>query len=203
MEEIRSTEALGREILEDARKKAHKIMNTSEEALDSQNRDWEKKTNTAIESLKKNYADRIKREGEEISARSPMDKRRLRSEFYSQCLEKAMHDFLNSLPRAELLSILEKELSEHLQACEEDFSRLGADVLYSGMDLSEAEELLKKLPLKGSLKKDPNAYELPSLVIDTKAVRISVSVESAASSLLKDKRSMLAAALLGEGVLND
>jgi hypothetical protein len=46
-------------------------------------------------------------------------------------------------------------------------------------------------------------HEFPSLVINTRTLKITSSVESAAAALLRDKRAELAAALLGEGVLND
>ena len=51
MEELRSTEVLDREILEDARKKAQKILKTAEDAHAAQAQDWDKKINGAVESI--------------------------------------------------------------------------------------------------------------------------------------------------------
>ena len=77
MEELRSTEVLDKEILEDARKKAHKILQTADEALEAQNRDWEKKIQRSVKSIKRTYEARLKKTTEEIFARFPLDQRRL------------------------------------------------------------------------------------------------------------------------------
>ena len=50
---------------------------------------------------------------------------------------------------------------------------------------------------------DSVVREFPLIFIETKTFRIIASVKSASKNLLKEKRAELAAALLGEGVLND
>ena len=80
MEELRTTEVLGNEILEDARKKALKILKTADETLETQNRDWDKKIKRQLDSIRKTYEERTKKTNEEIQARLPLDRRRLRSE---------------------------------------------------------------------------------------------------------------------------
>ncbi|MCL2318869.1 MAG: ATPase [Treponema sp.] len=228
MEEIRSTEVLDREILEDARKKALKILKTADDSLEVQKRDWEKKQAEAVGSLKDVYAERLKRTGGEILARLPLDKRRLRAESSEAYLVKAMDDYLRSLTRETLLSILERELRKLLGAWargEEGTPSIPqAKVLYSGMSLAETKEALKKAVTllgreSGGLSADktnPEQWEysedrkdmsgkegFPSIVIDTRGLKLTASVASAAGALLEEKRAELAAALLGEGVLND
>ena len=201
MEELKSTEVLDRELLEDARKKAYKILKTAEETLVAQTQDWERRTQDAVNSIRKVYEGQTKKASDEILARFPLDKRRLRSETAERLLKKAMDDFLRSLSREKLVSILERELAERLKvSCDEGE---GGTILYSGMSPSEADALLKKLPGAWKLKEDPFVHEFPSVVINTKSIRITASVDAAADALLKDKRAELAAALLGEGVLND
>ena len=201
MEELKSTEALDREILDDARKKAHKILKTAEETLTAQTREWEQKTQDAVSSVRKAYEAQTKKAGDEIMARFPLDKRRLRLESAEKFLKKAMDDFLRSLSREKLVSILERELTERLKVSPDEGE--GGTILYSGMSPSEADALLKKLPGAWKLKEDPFVHEFPSIVINTQSMRITASVDAAADALLKDKRAELAAALLGEGVLND
>ena len=222
MEELRSTEVLDKEILEDARKKAYKILQTADDALAAQNRDWEKKVKRSVNSIQKAYETRLKKTTEEIYARLPLDKRRLRSETAEKFLVKAMNDFLRGLNREALLSILINELSGRIKACinEKAFQEKPAFIVrYSGMSFSETEELLKKVPVSanaffgsayeteesGDLEfaEDTVVHEFPFIVISTQDLKITASVEEAASALMKDKRAELIAALLGQEALND
>ena len=199
MEELKSTETLDREILEDARKKALRILKTAEETLTSQGRSWEKKTKETLETIRKIYAERIKKQEEEILARLPLDKRRLRSKISDGFIANAMTSFLHSIKREQLLSILEKDISEHLRASVIDEENIPM-VTYSGLSLAEARNILKK---DWTFIEDKIAREFPSIIINTENMKITASVETAAANLLKDKRAELAQALLGEGVLND
>jgi len=230
MEELRTTEVLDREIQEDARKKAFKILKNADDALGAQDRDWEKKTQDALESIRNVYAERTKRETDEILARLPLDKRRLRMERYESFLGKAMNDFLRGLKRETLLSILERELLERFKAWADGekgkASMTAAEVRYAGLGLPEAKELLKRVindlgkksdnfaPDKTKvenweLKEDtPNVnvsavHEFPFVVINTQSLKLAASVEDAAAALLEEKRAELAVALFGEGVLDD
>ena len=230
MEEIRTTEVLDREILEDARKKAAKILKNTDDTLGTQDRDWEKKTQDALGSIRSVYADRTKRETDEILARLPLDKRRLRMERYERVLAQVIKDFLGGLKREEILSIMERELLDRFKAwadAEKAASSMSeAQVRYSGLSLSETRELLKKViselgkksgnfvPDKTKvenweLKEDTSGvdvsadHKFPSVVINTQSMKLAASVEDAAGNLLEEKRAELAAALFGEGVLDD
>ena len=230
MEELRTTEVLDKEILEDARKKAFKILKTADDTLTAQKLDWEKKEKKAISSIQRTYAARLKKTEAEIYARLPLDKRRLRSEVAEGLLQKAMGDFLRSQKRETLLSVLERKLAAQLKAFAEDATAKDAsvkdtsvkdteveeaEIRYSGMDLAEAKALLQKAinapvsesssPFGGGFRytEETQANEFPSVIVDTTAMKISASVEGTATALLKEKRAELAAALLGEGVLSD
>ena len=159
MEELLSTEALDNEILEDARKKAFKILKTADDTLEEQSRDWEKKIEESLQSIRDVYRRRVKNSEVEILARLPLDKRRMRSEISESSLSKAMREFLLALKRETLLSILENEISKRL----EDFNCGGAVVKFSGLNLSEAKGILKKVSLPADLKKGSHAlyYPLP------------------------------------------
>jgi len=215
MEELRTIEILNLEIMEDAQGKASMILQNADDALKTKSREREAKLQEALDSVRKDYAERTKKIHEEIFTRFPLDKRRLRIEFSEAALLKAMDDFFRSLPRKKLLSILEQGLSERFKACSYSSVESGkTEVRYSGMELSEARELLLKAmnppnpepgdPLRGmEFLEDPHSPEFPSIVINTGTVRIISSVEAVAAHLLKEKRAELAEALLGGGVLND
>ena len=209
MEELRSTEALGNEILEDARKKAQKILKTAEDTLAAQNHDWDRKIKRSVDSIRKTYAARTKKTNDEIQARLPLDKRRLRSETTEKFIVKAMEEFLWTLSREKLLRILEMELGPRLEACADDIAHHRCVIRYSGLGLEEAKAVLEKMPLKMSnqgdweFKADSVVREFPMIVVETKALKLFASVKSASKTLLKNKRAELTAALLGEGALND
>jgi len=209
MEELRTIEILDLEIMEDARGKASKILKAADDILKNKKLERAKKLEEALVSARKDYAERTKRIHEEIFTRFPLDKRRLRVEFAEDTLLKKTDDFLRALPREKLLFILEQKLSGCFKACTGNKNDLdGAELLYSGMELSEARELVKKAmntpgPEPMKFREDPVNHEFPSIVINTRSIRIIASVEAAAANLLKEKRAELAEALLGEGVLND
>jgi hypothetical protein len=116
-----------------------------------------------------------------------------------------MDDFLRTLSREKLILVLERELSARLNACAEDIAQHRSIVRYSGLSLDEAKAVLEKMPHKGDweFKEDTVVREFPLIFIESKVLKMIASVKSASKTLLKDKRAELAAALLGEGVLND
>lgn len=211
MEELRTTEVLEREILEDARKKAYKILKTADDTLTAQTLDWEKKISEAIASARKTYETRQKKGNEEIFARFPLDKRRQRSETFEGFLVRAMDDFLRSLKREDVLLLLKLILLERLEAGETGRCHK-AEVQYSGISLSEAKQVLgNALPPDVSFTElkditrihDPAFSGFPFIEVNAGAVRVTASVKAAADELLKERRAELSSALLGEGVLND
>jgi vacuolar-type H+-ATPase subunit H/predicted HTH domain antitoxin len=226
MEELRTTAVLEREILDDARKKAARLLRTADDSLAQQKRDWDKKLADDLESIRKAYMNRMKKTVEDIFARQPLDKRRLRLRTHEEFLSAAINDFLSGLDRTRLLSVLEGELLRLLETVGfENGADSGAAVVrYSGLTLAETQSILKKSSvsfdwqfqedlssndlsfndksLNDSLSRSGHA-RFPLVVIETGAFRITASVEAAAASLLKDNREELAAALLGQGVLHD
>jgi hypothetical protein len=224
MEELRSTEVLDREILEDARKKAFKILKAADDTVQTQSQRWQKKTDRSLKEIRKTYAQRAEKIKEEILARLPLDKRRLRSETAENFLKSALDAFLQGRSREELLAVLEREFTERLaaSALQDDKEKNEKNIIrYSAMDREEAENLLRKLfskisknskdenknalPFKGEweLQKDDALSGSPAFVLNIREAKISASVEDAAGELLKEKRAELASARLGEGVLKD
>ena len=226
MEELRSTEALHREILEDARKKAFRILKSADDSVAAQDKEWDQKFRESVDSLRKTYSEKTGKSTQEVLARLPLDKRRLHSGITQDFLYRAMDDFLRRLSRDKLLAVLKNELSQRLEACFRDNLDLSVSnpvVFYSMMSIQEIRRMLEEIMTahtgtalsasgdhdvkaeiaKWDFREDSHGHEFPFVVIDTPSVRLSVSVENAAQSLLLEKRAELAAALLGEGVLND
>jgi len=227
MEELKNTDVLDREILEDAREKAAKILSDCRDNLVKQKEDWDKKLEMELLSIREHYSVQSENVSLEIFARLPVDQRRMRSEASEKLLLKAMDDFLHSLPREKLLLILERELVGRLRSWAGNREETILEIVtaeFSGMSREEAEAVLRKIPESGNWEirqeaeaasafaaagASPNAAarsiaaNFPSITINTQSMKINASVKSAAAAILKAKRAELSSSLLGEGVLND
>ncbi|MDR1142883.1 MAG: ATPase [Spirochaetaceae bacterium] len=202
MEELQSTEVLDREILEDARKKAFKILKSADDSVAASKALWERKLQKTLEQARMAYAKKAEQSRREIMVKLPLDKRRIRSERIETLLNEAMRGFLASLDRDTLLRILGRELAERAAALEDETSGPGE---LRCRDLSSAElsalgsETFPGAVLKAAgnpLHTESGAF--PAVVVDFPRLRITASVDNAARDLLQDKRAELAEALLGE-----
>lgn len=208
MEELRSTEVLDKEILEDARRKAQRLLKTADEAAAQAAAVWEKKTKAVIAKAKKRYAAKLEGSRNEIMARFPLDKRRCRLAQIETFLNTAMDDYIAALSRDRVLSLLEGELAIRIRRCPE-IAPAPCTVHARGLSGDEIAGLLGRLLPQGTwtVGEEPDRRTVPgrfpALVLDSGRLRITASVDGAALSLLKDKRFELASALLGEAALTD
>ncbi len=208
MEELKSTEALDREILEDARKKAERLLRNADQAAEAASLAWEKKTESDIAELERKHAARVAEKRKETLARLPLDKRRERARRAELLLRSAMSSYLASLPRPRLLSLVRRDLAARIG----ELGTEGLVVTAAAFADGEAEGLLAEVlgARSWSLTEVPRARpsdglgaDLPSLVVEDGDVRVRVSVAAAAEELLREKRAELATALLGEEAAND
>ncbi|MDR1637264.1 MAG: hypothetical protein LBR93_07985 [Treponema sp.] len=144
MEELQSTEVLDREILEDARKKAFRILKGVDDLVKANSDGWEKKTRDAIAELERHYADRRQETVVEILARLPLDMRRIWSEKVEGFLNLAVEGWFESLSREQALAVLDRELDYRLAGCPEFAAARTIQVWFSGLDQAEAGSLVKK-----------------------------------------------------------
>jgi vacuolar-type H+-ATPase subunit H len=211
MEELRSTDILDQEILEDARKKAHRILKTADDTVKSAGEAWEKKTEETIADIGRRYTRREEQTQEEIMARLPLDKRRIRAEKVESFLVSAMEEYLAGLSRERVLSLLEGELAKRFRDCPELADPRNGEIpaTYRGLTQDEAQGLLGRIFPRGAwvLKPAERGFRLPgrfpALVVDARVVRITASIDGVARELLADKRAELVTALLGEDFLGD
>jgi vacuolar-type H+-ATPase subunit E/Vma4 len=212
MEELQSTEVLDREILEDARKKAYRILKTAEESMKTGVATWEKKGDADLAEVRQRYAERVLEMRKELAARLVLDKRRVRSEKIETLLKSAMETYLRGLKRETLLSILEGTLQKQLESLRESGAEAcmesGVKVQYHKVEAVELEAMLNRNLPKGSwtissgnagfIQEEP----FPKIVLDAPEVQISASIVMVAETLLEDKRAELIQALLGAGALS-
>jgi hypothetical protein len=216
MEELQSTDVLDKEILEDARKKARRILKTAEESIAAAAIAWEERAAKDTGELKRSFAIRTEKIREELMARLPLDKRRAYSEKVESLLLSAMQDYLGSLSREKLLGLLEKEL----RRCAGDFVAISAEglpetasgappILVGCRGLTEEELktlITKALPgINWTFERAKDFHKLPgsfpAIIVEAPAVRLTASLDALAAALLEDSRAELVTALLGPSAL--
>ncbi|MDR0584992.1 MAG: hypothetical protein LBG57_11695 [Treponema sp.] len=205
MEELQSTEILDREILEDARKKAYRILKAADETVKAASGVWEKKIGETLEALNEKYAEQRKLAAAEILARLPMDRRRAKAEKIESLLRQAVETWYEGLGRDKVLSILKTELEVRLAECAEFFdSDERVRVLIHKIERAEAGTILKAvLPGKDCvIEETPALSPYPEIILDNRLVRISASIHKTVDFLLREKRAELIESLLGTAALN-
>ena len=196
MEEIRGTEALEREILEDARKRADRIIRKAEENARLLGAQTEQRIKEAISALLSEY--RIKKRTAELEmlSRLPLEKARLDILYRDEILRKALKEALASMnPRLFGLWCVKRLV------CQVELVRKSpAKVLVHGLD-SETMRDIGALFGQGS---DISIEEAPTMKVRGLIVepmdasyRISITENDLLEWLLDEKRGELAAALFG------
>jgi glutamate formiminotransferase len=221
MEELQSTEVLDREILEDARRRAFRILKTADDTVRSNAAVWEKKTADALADLNTRHEERRRRAAEEIMARLPLDQRRAESEKIEALLSRALDLWYAAQSRVRVLNILEGELRRRLGDYPE-FSGRPFRVTFYKLENGEGEALLKKTIPEGQWEINTSGLsaggaagasstgagaaikasgvllgKYPELVLDSPQVRITASVNMLVEELLADYRAELTRALIG------
>ncbi|MFA6505963.1 MAG: ATPase [Treponemataceae bacterium] len=204
MEELRSTEALDREILEDARKKADRALRNADQTAKALEIEWGKKIEADLSALQTKHAQRMVAKRDEINARQPLDKRRLRAERAERLLRLSMEKTLRALPRERVLALLERDLIPRAR-------ELGSATLVvhsNGLSEAETKTLLSHVLPGSSLSfaarvVSEDTDPLPSLVIEGDRITVRVGLAEAGEDILREKRAELATALLGLEALDD
>ncbi len=112
MDELRSSEALEREIRDDARKKAERILKQVDEEIRRLREAAEAQGSAEGERLSERYTQRADQYREEILARLPLEKKRLRIQWAEAELRKALASALSAMPDEELLALALKPLAD-------------------------------------------------------------------------------------------
>jgi vacuolar-type H+-ATPase subunit E/Vma4 len=201
MEELQSTEILDREILEDARKKAGRILKSAEETAAAGAAQWDRKTAEALAGLGARYDAMLQKASAEIMARLPLDERRAKSEIIEGLLAAAADDWVQGLTRERLLALLDQMLKRYAAECPEIQEEKTVKVLLHNLAASEARPLVKRrLPhAECAYSEAPAAHLYPEIIIEAGQVRITSSLRILLDGLLLDKREELVTALVGEG----
>jgi hypothetical protein len=212
MEELLSTDNIHREILDDAKRKAAKILKNAENAIAAAASGWDAKLQKAVDEVKARYDAEIAGKKSEAAARLTMDKARTKLFKITRELEKAMRGFFWTLPRKEALAVLERALAVRLANVKAthaarngppetmDFSGLEAET--RGLTKAETETILGHLSLTAVRIDEGKAgggeqNELPSITLWAGDIKITASIQAEADAMLLSKRAEAAEALFG------
>lgn len=206
MEELRSTDALDREILEDARKKAARALKDAEKNAREAEEKWASKLRADLEELERKHAQRIEAKQRELFARLPLDQRRLRAGRTLGLLRAEMDSVLGGIDRARLVGLLTRDLAERAAALPPEGLRISA----AGLTRAEAETIVaaafpgvKPRPELVIAAADHDPTPSPSLVAEGAGVIVRVGIAAIGEALLREKRAELASALLGPEACDD
>ena len=201
MEELQSTEILDREVLEDARKKAHQILKAAEATVKAKTEEWEKKLQTALAELEAKYAQQAVVATDEIMTRLPMDRRRIKARRIEELLHSAVETWYAGLSRKQVLDLLKKEIAKRLAGGDAVEGKI--QVRIHKIEQQEAQAMLKAvLPGKPfAIEMIHSAAEYPEIILDTKEIRIYASINKMIDFFLATQREELVEALLGKAVL--
>ena len=214
MEELQSTEILDREILEDARKKALRLLKQAEDTINSRNALWEKKITEEIKEIEKKYDEQKESEIKSIMARLPVDRLRIKIEKIESLLKSAVDAWYNSQSRDQILRLLSNELSKRLEYCKDQLKEGDTfSVEADGLEQNEVAAVIKSVNENNSFPIQNSSFQIghssffiphsfyPSITLTVDNIHIIASVEKTIDSVLHDKREELAASLTGSDFL--
>lgn len=113
MEELRSTEILDKEILEDTRKKAERLLACSAAEGENIAADVSRRLDTMRSEKRAFYDGKIAAFRTDKEAALPLEKQRYRVLFEHQAIAQAMRSYFASLSKDDKLSLIEKLLKRH------------------------------------------------------------------------------------------
>ncbi len=196
MEEIRGTETLEREILDDARKRADRILRKAEDDAKSLQTQAEQKLKEALDALAEEYRQKQKRAEQETLSRLPLEKMRLDIEYRDAHLREETQRAVAALSPEELGQWCAARLSRQAELIKD----ASVTVLVRGLG-SESIKKIKMLFSKGSPSEvvEDSSMKARGLVVKPAddSYHISITETELIDWLLDVKRGELATALLG------
>ena len=206
MEELQSTDILAHEILEDARKRAQKILKTATDMAQSKSTEWEQKTAETLEDLRTKYAERERVVAHEVMTFLPIDKRRAKARKIEELLNAAVKSWYTELGRERVLALLEHELLRRLAFCD-GFAdpKTAYSVKIYGLNKTEAQAILQEaLPGRPcTIEEIHSTSAYPGMVLETGNEWVRASIDGTMDYFLSRRRSELTEALVGKAALEE
>ena len=202
MEILKTSEVLESQILEDARKKASRLLESVEKECGAIRGEWEEKLAEDMRKSSAELAQRVSGLREKLSASLPLDFMRARLSYFEETMSHALKEFFASLPPEALARIIGRRLSEaagafrgeHVTVIEGGLGAQEARRVVEGSIPAVSVEEVKPMPPKEGAAPDVG------IILQTSdgRKRYRGTVSEITSRLMEEQREELAAALLGK-----
>ena len=194
MEEIKGTEALEREILEDAGKRADRIVRKAREEAERLRSASVKSLEDRLGGLKRQYLEKTAQLEKETSSRIPLEKTRLKARFIDETMRKSVREFLGSLDPATLGDWCVSEFGKRSAL----LSGGAATLSWRGIGAGQAQGIAKLFPADAALSiiENPDMAErgIVAKSLDGR-IMITLTERQIEEWLLDEKRGELASSL--------
>lgn len=210
MEELRSTDVLEKEIQNDARIKAAKILEAAELQCQQVMAGVDLRLENALEERKAYYDHKFELFKNNLDSSLPLEKSRFLVSYISSSISNSINEFLKKLNQPERLSLVLSMLKQFDLDSNKNLSESIFDANVYGFELNSAKKELEKTNLKI---KDVSSIDFAKtneeaidgieihegiiLVSENTGVKIRLTLEQYVSELIDKKRSELATTLFG------
>jgi V/A-type H+/Na+-transporting ATPase subunit E len=205
MEVLKSGDALEKQVLEDARTKAARILAEAERECAAVREEWHRKTEAELGRIEAEKDARIRSVRQELESSLPLDFMRARLSYIQESVDRALREHFAALAPAALARVIGRMLRQ-IHAVFQD----AAAVAYaSGMPAHDVKRMVEE-NIPGIKVQDVKEMETATsadgvdtgVVLETtnRRVRFRGTVRELSAQLLEGNREELAAALLGRDV---
>lgn len=211
MQELRSTELLDKEILNDARKKAEKIRKKTEEEIEQILSSVDDDIQKAQYEKEAFYAEKLLAYENNLKASIPLEKNRIKISYLYKSVINKITEYLSSLPEEKKLELVLKQIPA---TCIEKTAEIEKFTAYIyGFDFSSAKKMLEKMYKSsiteykkvafGEVASEENPLnsmtEMKGIILESinKNYRYRLTISEIIGKLLDEKREELVASLFG------
>ncbi len=192
MEEIAGTLTLEREIMDDARKKAARLLSNADAESARIQAESAVKTAAALGAIDEAARLATARYRGEVFARIPLEKLRMKTAHSDALIREALGRWLASLPESRIESFVVKRL-EGAKAFLADGS---VEIRYRGIGASCAERLAGQIGAAGEVViREDNTLSATGIIVSGKGAELDATLDVAADLILRKKRGELIRAL--------
>ena len=206
MEVLHSTDAIGEEIKEEARKKADRILKNADLEIETLRKALTEKLEKLEEEQKEIYSDKIQKYKDSIFVTLPLKKWKKKMEYVENVLNEALEAYFTSLSMDKKLAIIKGMLEKFKPI----IGSKTITIKYAGFDKNEASKLASSIFSSANIKECEKAnhaekhlsgvYE--GLIIEDaeKTFICKAGIEQAKQNIFDEKKEMLATVLFGESL---
>ena len=205
MEVLKSGDALEKQVLDDARTKAARILAEAERESAAIRDEWQRKTEQELNRMEADKDARVRAVRQELESTLPLDFMRARLSYIQECVDRALQEYFAGLAPA----VLARVLGRMMRRMPPVFRGSTTVAYASGMQEQEVKRLVEE-NVPGVIVKDVKEMATRAsadggdtgIVLETTDGRISFrgTLRELRAQLLEDNREELAAALLGRDV---